>query len=75
MFLNTYRRDFRLVVGAPDDPSKAVPHPVVWLTTNDSLIITETPTSITYRAAFVKPRKQIKKSNLILNSNLNSNNF
>jgi hypothetical protein len=75
MFLNTNRRDFRLVVGAADDPTKAVPHPVVWLTTNDSLIITETPTTITYRAAFVKPRKQIKKLILILNSNLKSINF
>ena len=51
------RRDFRLVVGAPNDPTKAVPHPVVWLNTNDSLIINETPTKITYRAAFIKPRK------------------
>jgi hypothetical protein len=31
------RRDFRLVIGDPNHPGKAIPNPVIWLT-NDVVI-------------------------------------
>lgn len=53
--LDNKRRDFRLVIGDPSDPSKAIPHPVVWESSKKILSKTETSTSIVYRTTFLKP--------------------
>jgi hypothetical protein len=57
LFFNYFisRRDFRLVIGDPSDPSKAIPHPVVWESSKKILSKTETSTSIVYRTTFLKP--------------------
>ncbi|CAF0918037.1 unnamed protein product [Brachionus calyciflorus] len=53
--LDKKRRDFRLVIGDPNDPSKAIPHPVVWLTDSKVLTVKEETNRITYEAAFLIP--------------------
>ena len=49
------RRDFRLVVGDPNDGHKPIPHPVVWKTTTSNIIVNETSDFIYYEASFKYP--------------------
>ncbi|CAF0930838.1 unnamed protein product [Brachionus calyciflorus] len=53
--LDGKRRDFRLIAADPNDPSKPIPHPVVWLSTQKEIIVTEKPNAITFEIAFNKP--------------------
>lgn len=53
--LDNKRRDFRLASADPKDPSKPVPHPVVWFSTQKEVLVYEKKDSITYEIAFPKP--------------------
>ena len=50
-----YRRDFRLVIGDPNNPGKAIPNPVLWKSNSKIISTVQTKTKITYTAAFLKP--------------------
>ncbi|RNA06152.1 autocrine proliferation repressor A-like [Brachionus plicatilis] len=49
------RRDSRLASADPKDPSKPVPHPVVWFPTQKIVIVDENENSISYEIVFQKP--------------------
>ena len=49
------RRDFRLVIADPNDPSKVIPHPVVWLSDSKIINTVVSKTTITYSVAFPIP--------------------
>lgn len=53
--LDGKRRDFRLLIGDPNDPSKPIPHPVVWFSTEKNILVTENSKSVLYEIAFEKP--------------------
>lgn len=40
LFCSVSRRDFRLVIGDPNHPGKAIANPVVWLKTNVVMEVT-----------------------------------
>jgi hypothetical protein len=50
------RRDFRLLVGDPRDPSKPFAHPVIWFANYHNLKTSESSHQITYEATFPLPR-------------------
>ncbi|CAF1001048.1 unnamed protein product [Adineta steineri] len=52
--LNDKRRDFRLVIGDPNHPGKAIANPVVWLK-GDVVIEAQTPTTIVYSVTIANP--------------------
>ena len=55
LILAFFRRDFRLVIGDPNDPSKAIPHPVIWLSDTKIINTVVTKEQIVYTVAFQKP--------------------
>ena len=54
-FIIFYRRDFRLVIGDPEHPGKAIPNPVLWKSDKTVISTVQTKTTITYTAAISKP--------------------
>ena len=52
---NYLRRDFRLLIADPNDPSKIIPHPVVWLSDSKIINTVVSKTTITYSVAFPIP--------------------
>ena len=44
-----------MAIGDPNDPSKIVPHPVIWLADSKIINTVQTKTTITYTVAFQKP--------------------
>jgi len=53
--LDNKRIDFRLVIGDPNNPSSALPHPVVWKSTTKYITSKESESGINYQVAFVRP--------------------
>jgi PhoPQ-activated pathogenicity-related protein len=53
--LDSNRIDFRLVIGDPNKPGGAIPHPVVWKSTKKYITSQETSTSINYQSSFIRP--------------------
>jgi len=52
--LNNKRRDFRLVIGDPAHPGKAIPNPVFWF--QDNVVIeSQTATTIVYSVTLESP--------------------
>ncbi|CAF0973466.1 unnamed protein product [Adineta ricciae] len=52
--LNDKRRDFRLVIGDPNHPGKAMANPVIWLK-NNVVIETQTSTTVVYSLTIANP--------------------
>jgi hypothetical protein len=50
-----FRRDFRLLIGDPKNPTQPIPHPVVWESITNIIAKNETTDRIVYKAAFLKP--------------------
>lgn len=55
MIIYNFRRDFRLVVGDPNNPDGAVLHPVIWFDSEKIVKKIETDTVGAYEVAFQRP--------------------
>lgn len=53
--LDSKRRDFRLVIGDPNNPGGAILHPVVWFNSETIITRNETNTTGIYEVAFRRP--------------------
>ncbi len=53
--MSNKRRDFRLVIADPNNPDKAIPNPVLWLSSDKTIQTEISKTSIVYKVAFPRP--------------------
>lgn len=53
--LDNKRRDFRLVIGDPNNPGGGILHPVIWLNSESAVTRNETSTYGRYEVAFKRP--------------------